>query len=332
MTDVLPVLLDEDLARAERMQPYVSFADPLAARRGFARAVQLSRMLRGGGLTGAGRTGPAPGTGPDTVEVADRELATDGGRRVPVRVYRPRAVTGVAPVLVFLHGGGFIAGDLDTEHDRCLELAEAVGCAIVSVDYRRPPEDPFPAAVQDCLGVLEAVVAGAGELGVDPARVAVGGSSAGATIATGTALLARDRGGPALVLQLLLYPALDDRLVTPSARRYLRTTNWSVQDSEHMWRHWLGPDESARTSPYAVPARCTDFTGVAPAYVMSCELDLVRDEAIDYAARMLRDGVPVELHHYARTFHGFDLAAPWAQVSRRALAEQATALRSAFAR
>jgi acetyl esterase len=142
--------------------------------------------------------------------------------------------------------------------------------------------------------------------------------------------MARDRGGPRLGLQMLLYPALDDRLDTDSMREFPATSSWTVQDSALMWRHYLGDHPDAATSEYAVPARRADFTGVAPAYVLVAEVDALRDEAIDYAVRMTRDGVPVELHHVSGAFHGFDAAVPAAAVSARSLADQAAALHHAL--
>lgn len=229
-----------------------------------------------------------------------------------------------------MHGGAFVAGDLDTEHDRCVRFSRDADCAVVSVDYRRPPEHPFPAALDDCYAVLTQVSQEAGNRGWDGERVAIGGSSAGGNLAAGLALMARDRSGPPIALQLLLYPALDDRLTSQSFRRFPRASGWDIEDSPLMWSHYLGGASPAHE--YAAPSRCDDFHGVAPAYVLVAEVDALRDEGIDYACRMMRDGVPVELHCFARAFHGFDLAAPQAALTRHALADQVAALKAAFAR
>ncbi|WP_035850922.1 alpha/beta hydrolase [Kitasatospora azatica] len=312
--------LDSELARAAQLQPYVAFADPLGSRRNFARSVKISRALRG----------KAPAEASVRTEDTSFTVPEDG-RRIPVRIYRPDGLQESAPVLIYFHGGAFVAGDLETEHDRLLALALDTDCAIVSVEYRRPPENPFPAPTEDCYAAVRWVAAEAESLSLDAGRIAIGGSSAGGTLAAATALMCRDRQGPELVLQLLLFPALDDRLDSDSMRRYPRTAAWHIEDSHHMWRHYLGPAFGTE-DPYAVPARRVDFTGVAPAYVLVAEVDALRDEGIAYAARMLEDGVSVELHHFAGGFHSFDAAVPHAGLSVRALAEQSAALRRAFAR
>ncbi|MFG2463012.1 alpha/beta hydrolase [Streptomyces sp. NPDC048523] len=320
-TDSVSGLLDRELVEAESRQPFVSFIDPLKARRNFRRAVSLSRALRG------------PCSDERDVEVEDTAFtAPDDGRKIPVRIYTPLGKNQPTPlpVLLYMHGGAFVAGDLDTEHDRCVTLSRNAEVVVVSVDYRRPPEHPFPAALDDCYAVLCQVSQDAGNPRWDGDRIAVGGSSAGGNLAAGLALMARDRSGPRISLQLLLYPALDDRLTSRSLRLFPRASGWNVEDSPRMWRHYTG----GVTQPhqYAAPARCDDFRHVAPAYMLVAEVDALRDEGIDYACRMMRDGVPVELHCFARAFHGFDLAAPHAALTRHAMADQIAALAAAFAR
>jgi acetyl esterase/lipase len=192
---------------------------------------------------------------------------------------------------------------------------------VVSVDYRLAPEHPFPAAVDDCYAAFEWTVASADELGIDRARIGVGGGSAGGTLAAAIALMARDRSGPALAFQLLVYPAMDDRLDrAPSCRSGLPVVDRVA--CERVWNLYLGPeDQRGEVSPYAAPLRATDLTGLPPAYVMTAELDPLRDQGIEYASRLLAAGVSVELHQWADTFHGFDLMP--SETSFRALSEQA---------
>ncbi len=308
--------MDSVVADSARRQPYVSFADPIAARRNYARATRLSRAVRG--------REPAL----DHITVTNHSLVR-AAHQIPIRRYCPPDLEPPAPTLLYFHGGSFVAGDLDTEHDRCARLAQDAHCAVVSVAYRLAPEHPFPAGVDDCYAALEWVAAaGSGPL-------AVGGSSAGATLAAATALLTRDRNGPPLALQLLLYPALDNRLDSPSMQRFPRTASWATRDSALMWHHYLNgqstePGQLAELNPAAVPARATDFTGLAPAYVLAAELDALRDEAIDYATRLMQAGVPVELHVMPRMFHGFDAALPEHPESTRTVTELAAAVRSAL--
>jgi acetyl esterase/lipase len=164
---------------------------------------------------------------------------------------------------------------------------------------------------------------------VDPARIAVAGQSAGGGLAAATALLARDRGGPALRFQLLEIPELDDRLDTPSMRAFTDTPLWNRPNAEWSWRHYLGPDHVAETSAYAAPARARDLAGLPPAYVSTMEFDPLRDEGITYALRLLQAGVQVELHSHPGTFHGSALIAG-AEVSQRGAREVVEALRRAL--
>ncbi|MEU6040298.1 alpha/beta hydrolase [Actinomadura sp. NPDC047616] len=266
----------------------------------------------------------AAASAPDTadMEIEDRTVPADPD--VPVRIYRPRQAQGA---IVWLHGGGFVMGDLDTEHPWATRVATGAGTVVISVGYRRAPEHRFPAALNDVYAVLTWVAEHAAELGVDPARIAVGGHSAGAGLAAAVALRARDEQGPPIRFQLLNQPELDDRQETWSARNFTDTP-WMTRDKLAMtWRHYLG---SAPATPYAAPARATDLSGLPPAYIATAEFDPLRDEGIDYALRLLQAGVSVELHQWPGTFHGSQ-AIPSAEVSQRQITELGTALRRALA-
>jgi acetyl esterase/lipase len=246
-----------------------------------------------------------------------------GRPEVRVRVYRAPADRRPTGCLLYLHGGGFIAGDLDTEDGRCVHLALGSGCVVVSVDYRLAPEHPFPAPVEDCYAALGWVTSVADELGVDRALVGVGGGSAGGNLAAAVALMARDRGGPAVAFQLLIYPALDDRCISASAS-FVGTPIVDGSALRKTWGYYLG-DNPGPVSPYAAPARAEDLGGLPPAYVMTAELDPLRDEGIEYAVRLLAAGVSVELHQFPGAFHAFDTMS--SRISRRALQEQVEWLR-----
>ena len=270
-------------------------------------------------LAGLAAAAPAPDT--TGMEIEDRTVPADP--EVPVRIYCPHRAHGA---IVWLHGGGFVMGDLDTEHPWAVRVAGGSGAVVVSVGYRRAPEHRFPAAVDDAYGVLTWVAGHAAELGIDPGRIAVGGHAAGAGLAAAVALRARDQQGPPIRFQLLSQPELDDRQQTWSARNFTGTPFMTRAKVTASWRHYLG---SAVASPYAAPARAGELSGLPPAYIATAEFDPNRDEAIGYAQRLLQAGVPVELHQWAGTFHGSQ-AILSAEVSRRQIAELGTALRRAL--
>ena len=270
-------------------------------------------------LAGLAAAAPTPDT--TGMEIEDRTVPADP--EVPVRIYRPHRAHGA---IVWLHGGGFVMGDLDTEHPWAVRVAGGSGAVVVSVGYRRAPEHRFPAALDDAYGVLTWAAGHAAELGIDPGRIAVGGHAAGAGLAAAVALRARDQQGPPIRYQLLSQPELDDRQQTWSARNFTGTPFMTRAKVTASWRHYLG---SAAASPYAAPARAGDLSGLPPAYIATAEFDPNRDEAIDYAQRLLQADVPVELHQWPGTFHGSQ-AILSAEVSRRQIAELGTALRRAL--
>jgi acetyl esterase/lipase len=245
---------------------------------------------------------------------------------VSVRIYRYGGKTGRAPAVVYCHAGGFALGNLDTDHRQCLELARRARCAVVSVDYRLAPEDPFPAALDDAVGVLNWVVDNAAQLGIDPARVAVAGSSAGAALAACLAHRATDGVVPPVVFQLLHQPVLDDR-PTASRTEFRASPAFDGEGAELMWRHYLAGQSPA---PAAVPARRAQLAGLPTALITCAEIDPFRDEAVEYALRLLRAGVGTELHVFPGACHGFDSLLPEWPASQRLFALQGDALSRAF--
>jgi acetyl esterase/lipase len=198
---------------------------------------------------------------------------------------------------------------------------------VVSVDYRLAPENPFPAGLEDCYAALVWLHEHAGDLGVDAGRIAINGGSAGGGLAAGLALLARDRGGPAICFQYLGIPELDDRLDTPSMQRFHDTPMWSRGAAEKSWEWYLGDAHGTDDiSPYAAPARATDLAGLPPAYISTMEFDPLRDEGIHYALKLLAAGVSVELHSFPGTFHGSSIVVT-AAVNQREAAERMTVWR-----
>lgn len=264
-------------------------------------------------------------SGRDELAISDRLVpGPEDAPDVGVRVYEPPERADPAPCLVYFHGGGFIAGDLDTEDVRCVRFAKDAGCVIVSVDYRLAPGHPFPAAVDDCYAALLWTASMAEQLRIDATRLGVGGPSAGGALAAAVALMARDRGRPPLAFQLLVYPCLDDRAQTVSMG-FVGTPIVDGTSIAWLWNSYLGEDRSD-VSPYAAPARAEELAGLPATYMMTAELDPLRDEGIEYALRLLHAGVSVELHQFAGAFHGFDLL-PTA-ISRRAADEQVNWLRA----
>ncbi|GAA2815044.1 alpha/beta hydrolase [Kitasatospora sp. CM 4170] len=283
--------------------PVIDLADPLADRKYYA---ERAAMV------------PAPDT--TGMEVEDRTVPADPP--VPVRIYRPHGAQGA---VVWMHGGSWAMGDLDTEHPWAARLAAATGVVVISVGYRLAPEHPFPAAFDDVYAVLAWTAEHAPELGIDPERIAVGGHSAGATLAAGVALRARDEQGPRIRFQLLNQPGLDDRWES-WATGLAETLGGGHEHMASAWRHYVG---SAPATPYAAPARAADLSGLPPAYIATAEFCPYRDVDITYALRLLRAGVPVELHQWAGTFHGSQ-AILSAEVSQRQIAELGAALRRAL--
>ena len=230
----------------------------------------------------------------------------EGAPDVPVRIYRPvKGTEGRLPGVLEIHGGGFMLGSLAMMEDWCQAVALMLPAVAVSVDYRLAPEHPFPAGLEDCYAALCWLAAEADALGVDPARIAVAGQSAGGNLAAATCLLQRDRSGPAICFQLLEIPELDDRLDTPSMREFVDTPVWNRPNAIWSWRHYLGPSHQGEVSPFAAPARVTDLSGLPPACVTVAEFDPLRDEGILYAHALMQAGVPTELHAQPGTFHGF---------------------------
>jgi acetyl esterase/lipase len=226
-----------------------------------------------------------------------------------------------------IHGGGFVVGNIETEHLGAAMMAAHVGALVVSVEYRLAPEHTYPAALHDCYSALRFLHDEAPALGVDRERIALVGASAGGGLSAATALFARDRFGPAVCFQMLHIPELDDRLETPSMQKFVDSPIWNRPLAEKSWRYYLGDLFGSDDVPaYAAPSRATDLSGLPPAYVSTAENDPLRDEGILYALGLLQAGVSVELHQFPGTFHGSAMVVT-AEVSRRAQEESTRVLR-----
>jgi acetyl esterase/lipase len=250
---------------------------------------------------------------------------------VPLTVYRPAGNRKRLPCLYHIHGGGYVAGSAHGAEPIMRPLALQLECVVVSVDYRLAPETRFPGAIEDCYAGLQWVFANAGELGIDPSRIGVTGESAGGGLAAALALLARDRAQLRLTFQHLIYPMIDDRTCTRSdPHPYTGEFVWTHQNNAFGWQALLGvPPGGDGVSPYAAAARATDLSKLPPTYISTATLDLFLEENLDYARRLTRAGVPVELHVYPGAYHGFDFFAQ-APVSLAARRTSVEALRRAL--
>lgn len=251
---------------------------------------------------------------------------------VRVMVYRPRGVTAPLPAYLHLHGGGFVVGKPESFADFSERFASELGCLVVSVDYRKAPETRFPGALEDCYAALRWLHEQAGALGIDPRRICIGGESAGGGLAAGLALLARDRAQLPIAYQLLIYPVLDDRTGTQAdTNPHTGEFIWTRESNRFAWSCLLGhPPGGEGVSPYAAPARAEDLRGLPPAFISVGSLDLFLDENIAYATRLLRAGVPTELHVYPGAVHGFELATHTA-LAETAMRDRLAALRRVMA-
>lgn len=245
-----------------------------------------------------------------------RSVPAQTGDGVPVLILEPVDTAGPRPVIFYTHGGGMVSGTSATGLLPFARAARDLGALVLSVDYRLAPEHPFPAALEDVWSAWTWLSEQTDRLRIDPARVVVAGESAGGNLAAALTLQARDRGGPAPSRQMLICPMLDDR-PTESQRMLDRDGIWDLHDNAYAWGAYLGGREA---TPYAAPARAQDLSGLPPAYVDVAEVELFRDEAIDYARRLTQAGVPTELHVWAGGCHGFDTLAPDSVLGRASLA------------
>jgi acetyl esterase/lipase len=252
------------------------------------------------------------------------------GHDPTVRVYSPPTSGSARPCVYWIHGGGYMFGSGLTVDARLNRWVEEFDCVAVSIEYRLAPEDPYPAPLDDCYAGLLWISQHADELGVDPARIAIAGASAGGGLAAGLALLARDRGEVSPVFQLLIYPMIDDRNSSPSSH-IEGAPVWSRAANDLGWRAYLGELAGTGDIPaYAAPSRTETVAGLPPAWIGVGSLDLFRDEDIEFASRMLAAGIPVELHVYPGAPHGFEMIVPNAAVSRACQHDITEALRRAL--
>ena len=259
------------------------------------------------------------------VAVESRTIAGPDGQQLQLRLYQGENQS-ATPLLVYAHGGGFVTGNLDTDHAHCVELAQEAGCLVVSVDYRLAPEYPAPAAMDDVEAAFRYAVQNCADLNADGSRVGVMGRDAGAAVVAGLAQRMFDEEGPPILVQILHQPMLDSD-TTPSRREFQRTPGLNGHAISRAWGHYLG---HASANGQRVPAHRANLEGLPPTFITCSEIDPCRDEAIDYANRLLHAYVHTELHVVAATFNRFDSLVPDWVVSQENRALHAQTLRRAF--
>lgn len=264
---------------------------------------------------------------PPDVVVTEHHATADDGTSIPMRLYRKDGAN-PGSLAVYLHGGGMFLGSIDTHDPVVRAYTAASGVPVLSVDFRFAPEHPYPTSVEDCYAALRFAHDHAVELGVDPARIAIMGDSAGGGMAAGVALMARDRGGPAPAAQILVYPMLDDRTVSPDPLIEPHAM-WSTDDNITGWGCLLGEAAGGPDTPiYAAPARAPDLSGLPRTYIDVGQLDIFRSEDVAYAERLGQAGVDVEFHLHPGVPHAFEVFAPDTAVARRAQSDRIRMLRS----
>ena len=260
------------------------------------------------------------------VALEDISIAGPGGD-LALRIYRPASPSATRPAVYFIHGGGMVLGNLDTDHLTAVMLCETLGAVVVSVDYRLAPENPYPAGPDDCYAGLEWMAAHADELGFDPSRLALYGGSAGAGLAISTALRARDLSGPSICFIMAPYPMIDDRNETASSQAITDIGIWDRAGNIEAWAWYLGGQPADQ---YAAPSRATDVSGLPSTFIDVGDQDMFHDEDVEFAGRLEAAGVPVELHTYAGAYHASEVFAPTAALSQQIWAARIAALQRAL--
>jgi acetyl esterase/lipase len=271
---------------------------------------------------------------PEIPGVVTKDRTIPGPKGAPdiaIRIYRPEKLTGIAPALLWIHGGGYMLGNIEQEDTGAKQFALAGECVVAATEYRLAPENPYPAPLEDCYAALKWLAGHTKELKVDQSRIAIGGASAGGGLAAGLALLARDRAEIPIIFQLLVYPMINDCNIAPASDNLPDTLFWTRDANRIGWRNYLGCEPGGEgISGYAAATRATELEGLPPAYIAVGDLDLFAQENVEYAQKLMSAGVPTELHVYAGGCHAFDMMAPGSSISKRFSADIHRALKRAL--
>ncbi|HXG20258.1 MAG TPA: alpha/beta hydrolase fold domain-containing protein [Methylomirabilota bacterium] len=267
---------------------------------------------------------------PERVAKIENVTFRGPGGPLPARIYIPDG-RGPFPVLLYFHGGGWVVGSIETVDASCRSLANQAGCIVISADYRLAPEHKFPAAAEDAYAAAQWTALNIASFYGDPARLAVGGESAGANLAAVAAIMAQERGTPSFVLQLLLYPALNYAFDTPSCKENAEGYFLTTEMMQWFWKQYLTTDADGE-NPYASPLRVKRLQGMAPAAIFTAEFDPLRDDGAAYAAKLREAGIPVTYKCQEGLIHGYMGMASAVEPAKKARDEAAAALRAAFAK
>ena len=276
---------------------------------------------------------PAPKI-PEDILVENLTIPGQAERtKIRLRIYKPKNIVAPTPVLIWMHGGGYVLGKPEQDDGSCAQYVRELGIKVVSVDYRCAPKHPFPAGLEDCYSALEWVESHSEELGIDTNRIAIGGASAGGGLAAALIQLAHDRQEIAPVFQLLIYPMLDDRTVLRTDIDDSNNVTWSQKSNRFGWESYLGKPCGAEDVPaYSVPARREDLSGLPPAWIGVGSLDVFYDEDAAYAQRLKECGIECEMDIIPGAFHGFDVFDPKLSIVQDFRKSQISALKETLFR
>jgi acetyl esterase/lipase len=259
----------------------------------------------------------------DRLTMQERHIPGPAGDQA-IRIYRPKSVGAKAPALINIHGGGMIMGSIMGDAANAMKLAAEANVVVISVDYRKAPEDPYPAGADDCYSAAQWVFDNASELDINPENIGIYGGSAGGGLALAVALMARDRGTMKFKYMMPIYPMIDDRNETNSTHEVTEVGIWDRAGNIEAWAWYLGGKPA---DGYAAPARMKDLSGLPPAYIDVGEMDAFRDEDTHFALRLLQSSVPCEFHIYPGAYHASEVFAPEAELSKRIWAGRVDALK-----
>ncbi|QLC90771.1 alpha/beta hydrolase [Priestia megaterium] len=269
----------------------------------------------------------------ESLSLTDEVIIGPDDNPLTLRIYRPKSINESLPVLLWIHGGGYILGSIDDDDDTCMRFVKEANCVVISVDYRLAPEHPYPAPIEDCYAALKWIADNAEPLNIDPNRIGVAGASAGGGLTAALTLLARDRQYPSICFQMPLYPMIDDGNNTPSTNEIKEGLVWNQKTNEAGWKMYLGELYKSDNIPaYAAPARAEDYCNLPYTYTCVGQLDPFRSETLTYVSKLAEAGVDVEFHLYPGAYHWFEQLNPNDKVSIHAVNEIIQAVKSGFER